>query len=138
MAANNPEKTTDTGETGEKKKRSELSPYTRGLIVGHREAGASLRYISKTLNIPVSTVQNTIKKESSRVDGVSKPRSGRPTKLSERDVRMLISRVRSNPSISYNELASGMPDNISKSTIYRNLKKHGITNRPAKNTATKN
>ncbi|DAA78830.1 hypothetical protein A7C99_6796 [Trichophyton rubrum] len=123
------------GEPGEKKKRAELTPFTRGLILGRRMAGASLRQISAALDIPVSTVQNTIMKESSRVDGVSKPRSGRPKKLSDRDVRMLISRVRSNPSISYSELASGMPDNISKSTIYRTLKKHGITNRPVKKSA---
>ncbi|KAF3480414.1 uncharacterized protein GIQ15_05761 [Arthroderma uncinatum] len=134
--ASSSEKSSSAGK-GERKKRAELTPFTRGVILGQRKGGWSLRRISKALDIPVSTVQSTILKEDSRVDGESMPRSGRPTKLTERDIRMLISRVRADPTITYGELARGMPDNISRSTIYRTLKKHGITNQPAKNSAKK-
>jgi hypothetical protein len=51
----------------------ELSPYSRGLIIGKYEAGVSLSQISESLAIPSSTVFDTIQQNSKRNNGKSIP-----------------------------------------------------------------
>ena len=75
--------------------RHEWSPTERGkalgLCAGHRN---SLREITNIINIPKSTVYDI----KTRDTGISKPRPGRPKKLSASDIRQLIRYIRTNKS----------------------------------------
>ncbi|RFU26796.1 hypothetical protein B7463_g9544, partial [Scytalidium lignicola] len=68
----------------------DLSPYMRGKIMGKVEEGKSPAQIAKDLNIPDSTIRDTIFKDKLRNDGKSILRPGRPDKYSERFKRNLI------------------------------------------------
>jgi IS30 family transposase len=82
-------------------KRKELTPYTRGLIIGKHEAGVPISQISHTLGIPSSTVFETIQQNSKRDNGESSPRSGRPKSYTERDKRHIIQLIKRDPFITY-------------------------------------
>src|SRR5437667_553244 len=71
--------------------RHEWSPTERGKALGLCAAGRnSLREVTNIINIPKSTVHDI----KTRGTGISKPRSGRPKKLSTRDIRQLIRYIR--------------------------------------------
>ncbi|GIY33696.1 transposable element Tc1 transposase [Caerostris darwini] len=68
---------------------SELSDFEKGIIIGYHKCGRSLRGISSDLKYPKSTVANVIKKWKVSGDCRNVPRVGRPTKLGDRDRRVL-------------------------------------------------
>ena len=72
---------------GNVQKNKELTPYTRGLIVGAAQTGLSIACIADQLNLPYSTVRTTLRLDLIRDDGLSRARSGRPKKCTDRDVR---------------------------------------------------
>ncbi len=114
--------------SGNHVRRTELTPYQRGVIIGAHSAGASPGRISKLSNLPDSTVRTTLKKAAEREDGQSRPRSGRPAMLSARDTRHLIRIARVNPRISYKELKIQAGLACSRTTIYRALKSYELIN----------
>lgn len=74
-------------------KTHEWSPTSRGKVLGlGADPRNSLQDITNIINIPKSTV-SAIK---SRGTGINKPRSGRPRKLSARDVRQIVRFLRTN------------------------------------------
>ena len=120
------------GETDGNRKRKELSASTRGQIWGQYDRGAAVRQISRDLNIPRSTVAYTITNRDKFIDGKTPPRPGRPPKLSDRNVRSIISQARRDPFISYKRLAQNTFHLASRTTLYRTLRKTAIINQPAK------
>ena len=73
--------------------RHEWSSTDRGKALGLCAAGNHpLREITNIINIPTSTVYAINK----RGTGISKPRSGRPKKLSPRHIRQIIRYIRTN------------------------------------------
>ncbi|KAG8192931.1 hypothetical protein JTE90_025638 [Oedothorax gibbosus] len=68
---------------------SELSDFEKGIIIGYHKCGRSLRDISSDLKYPKSTVAYVIKKWKVTGDRRNVPRVGRPTKLGDRDRRVL-------------------------------------------------
>jgi transposase len=72
-----------------KNKISELTEAERGKILGLRIGGSSLAKIAKTLNIPKSTVYDTIKRYENTENLKSAPRSGRPKSLKVEDQKIL-------------------------------------------------
>ena len=115
-----------------RRRNHELSPYQRGLMVGAINSGATVREVSKTANVSLSTVKYTVSTASSRNHGVSKSRSDRPQALSDRDKRHLIRIARMRPKISYRELAETVGVECHRKTIYNVLKDYGLTNWLAK------
>ena len=59
-------------------KKKELTPYTRGLIVGAAQSGLSATGIAEQFNLPRSTVSTTLllRLNSIRDEGLSRARSG--------------------------------------------------------------
>lgn len=112
--------------------RRELTPYTRGRIVGLASAGCSSASIARSVNCPDSTVRTTLKTAPSRDDGESAPRDGRPKILTSRDERHIIRRARIEPDITYLELKERCSLHCHEKTIYRVLKDYGLTNWLAK------
>ena len=100
--------------------------------MGARRMGANEGEIGRSLNLSRTTVQYTIKKHSHRHQDESNPRSGRPSKLSDRDRRYIIRLARVNPRITYEHLRSEAEVQCSRSTLYRVLKVYGLTNWLAK------
>ena len=118
--------------SGKRPRKTELTPYQCGMIVGAQALVHTPTEIGKTLNYTKSTVQSTIQKHSIRNDGVSKSRSGRPEVLSERDRRYIIKHARINPRITYTQIKLEVGLGCSRTTIYRALKLYGLTNCVAK------
>ena len=109
------------------KKRPDLTPYNRGKIVSAAEWGISPSAIATKLELPNSTVRNTLKLDPLR-NGVSRPRSGRPREYTERHVRKLVRYVRIYPKDTYTEIRKAMGFDFCDRTIKRMLDPSGITN----------
>jgi len=106
--------------------RKELTPYDRGVVVGYGLAGVMAPQIAIVLNLPESTVRDTLRNAPQRPQGLSIARIRRPLEHSERDERALLRIIRINPRITYNKLAfkAGLP--VSQSILYRILRKYHI------------
>ncbi|MBW0541072.1 hypothetical protein O181_080787, partial [Austropuccinia psidii MF-1] len=73
-----------------------LDEGTRGQIVGMRAAGASIQTISNHLQVPPTTVHDTICKHQEHGHLKSLPIPGRPRKLNDRDLCQLARVVKQN------------------------------------------
>ena len=111
--------------------RHEWSPTSRGKALGLYAAGNHpLREITEIINIPKSTVADI----KTRGTGISKPRSGRPRKLSTRDIRQIIRHIRTNKStrrISLSQLKKVFHLNVHEHTIRSALQRAGYHRRVA-------
>ena len=61
----------------------ELTPYKRGVVVGFNLAGVTVSLITIALNLPESTVQDTLRNAPQRPQGLSIAQIGRPLEYSE-------------------------------------------------------
>ena len=113
-------------------RRKELTPYHRGIIVGQGSLGSGATSIGRSLNHPESTIRSVLSASTHQHQGVSKPRSGRPTVVTDRARRIIIRNARIHPKITYKVLRALANIIFSKSTMYRVLKDAGITNWLAK------
>jgi len=97
---------------------SELTPFKRGVVIGYAGAGVRASQIAIALNLPKSTVRDTLRNAPQRPQGFSIARIGRPLEHLERDERTLLRIVYINPRITYNKLAfkAGLP--ISQSMLH--------------------
>ena len=114
--------------SGNRRRGPELTPYKRGEIIGKYNAGVICQNIAHILETPKSTIDYTINQASTRPNGESKPRTGRPPKLSDRDKRHVIRVTRMDPRITYARLKLQYGLDCSTDTIYRVLKEYGLTN----------
>ena len=112
--------------------RKELTPYTRGIIVGKSEEGATPTQIERDLNVPRTTIIDTLNHNSKRNNGAIKPRPGRPKTYTERQERIILKTARADPKLTYQELKIATGVTISHRTIYRILMNAGITKWMAK------
>ena len=108
--------------------KKELSPYQRGIIVRATQAGTNITEISKALSTPKSTIQDTLKLDSQRDNGTSRPRSGRPFSYSTRDEHKVLRFVHVSPKSTYDDVQKECRVDLLTSTLKRILKKHGISN----------
>lgn len=106
----------------------ELSPYQRGLIIGAASNGTKIKDIAASTKRTPSTVISTLKKVAQRIEGKSKPRSGRPKKYSARIERAVIHHAHLHPKATYEQLRHAIGSKISNRTILRILKGCGIGN----------
>jgi transposase len=101
-------------------KTAELSESTRKSIIQLHRDGLGYRKISSVLNIPISTVCDTVRRWKAFHLSTSLPRSGRPTKISDRTARSLIRKVQNNPRLTRSELQKDLQSsgtNVCKNTI---------------------
>ena len=118
-------------------KTRELTEFERGQIIGlwlgdrHSE-----REIESTLNIPKTTVHNTIVKYKNDKQISSAPRSGRPPKLSERNIRQLVNIVKEDRQQSLEEITDKFNKlsvvSVSSHTVERILHNEGFYSRAGK------
>ena len=85
-------------------KTAELSESTRMSIIQLHKDGLRYRKVSYVLNIPISTVDDTVRRWKSFDFSTSLPRSGRPTKISDRMARNLVRKKHKNPRLTRSEL----------------------------------
>jgi hypothetical protein len=69
----------NSNQRGGKEGRLELTPYWRTKICGRMDTGDSPKVISDALQIPMSTISTTYRREPERHENESKFRSGRST-----------------------------------------------------------
>ena len=101
--------------------KGELSAAERGMIVGAKLHGATHAEAAALVGCTKSTVTFTLQRMVTQPQLNSRPRSGRPKVLSERDIRRLLWIVRRNPSINYKTLQDDLGLPVSQKTLYRTL-----------------
>jgi hypothetical protein len=100
----------------------ELSSQMRSRICELRSLGWSYNQIhTKHPEIPRTTIANTCRQESKRVNNASQPRPGPPRVITEEERDMLYDIVSSDPSISYEALQAQVAPNASIRSIKRLL-----------------
>lgn len=110
-----------------------LSTDLRKLIIEYHLDGKSLREIGQIVRKSFSTIRNIVNKykRAQRIDDF--PKSGRPKKLSVRDVTKICREVRTNPFSSAVKIAEGLSNDsetkVSSSTVRRVLNSHGLHGR---------
>src|SRR5579871_2786323 len=113
-------------------KTHEWSPTSQGKALGLRaDRRNSFQDITNIINIPKSTVHDINKWGT----GITKPRPGRPKKLSSRDVRQYIRYLRTNKfthRISLSQLKKIFHLNVHECTIWRALQKASYHHRIAR------
>ncbi|GIX79564.1 uncharacterized protein CEXT_51431 [Caerostris extrusa] len=79
------------------KSKKEITPEERKIIIKLRNEGKTLREIGKIVGRTHSSIQRVINNYTSSKSIISKPRSGRPSKLTAREKRYVFKSVRLNP-----------------------------------------
>ena len=104
-----------------------LSLWVRGQIIRACRCGKSVRYISGQLGVPRSTVQDIITRYKQRGHINPSLRPGPQKKINVRLERRIIRFFHIIPDIPYKELKKLTgTEHLSKSTIYRLLRKHNL------------
>src|SRR6266566_1491889 len=124
----------------QRSKRPELSESTRATIWTLRKAGYSFPKIAKQLDLPYSTVWSTVHTIKQNITNnvsrifTSQPRSGRPTKLSQRDQRNVCRIALRNRRMLLREFATPSKSGyqLSRHTTRLTLKAGGIIRRKAR------
>ena len=117
---------------GNTQKRKELTPYKRGYIIAQAEGGLSPTQVARDLQISRSTVRRTLERNPQRIDGQSKPRSGRPKKLSEANICHLYIIIKRDPFLSFREIIDRSGLTFSRTTFVRILQSSGYAHWKAK------
>src|SRR5579871_6620288 len=81
----------------------DITPYMRGKIVGHAEAGDSPTEIQAVLGVSRGAVRGSIAQDNARPEGLSASRSGRPPIYTDREERMMLRHLRLYPKSTFNE-----------------------------------
>lgn len=114
-------------------KRKETGVEIRNLIVKLREDGKSYGEIAKTVKKCRATIQSIIKKYEETGNSCNQPRSGRPKVLNNREIRLLIKKVKKDPKKSAPTLAAELATETNKrvhaETVRRILRCNGFHGR---------
>ena len=113
---------------GNKTHRKELTPFTRGFILGKLTSDVIPPQIKREIHAPHSIIRSVLRASEWQEEGASKPRSGRPTIVIERARRYIIRYTRNNPKIIYLKLCLTADIEFNRSTIYRILKEYRLAN----------
>jgi transposase len=117
-------------------KTRELTEFERGEIIGLWKGDHSERDIVNILEFSKTTIHDTIERYKKENQILSAPRSGRPPKLSERNIRELVKIVKEDRQQSLNEIAEKFNDlsivSVSSYTVQRTLHNEGFFGRAGK------
>lgn len=118
-----------------RRKADELSTEQRSIIIDRALRGEKYQEIADDFGINHSTVKDTLRRWRKYGTVESLPRTGRPKALTHREERKIIRIVRKAPKLNYQQLFedAGLDTTHQtpphRSTLYRLLKKQGLTNR---------
>lgn len=116
--------------------RKEIQISVRNLVVSLRKEEKSYCEIAKMVKLSRATVQTIIRNYNNTNSTENKPRSGRPKKLSRRDVSSIIKEVNQDPKISAPKLAEHIEKRsnviVHPRTIRNVLHDHGFKSRLAR------
>src|SRR5438874_2448242 len=102
--------------------RTEMTDYDKGRIDAYHDMELNSTEIGTRVNRPASTIRSYLKKR--RTHGYQNlPRSGRPSKISERGFRMLKQYVCHNRTHNYKTVQANTLSSVSIRTIRRKLRK---------------
>lgn len=118
--------------SGNRRRNQELSKEARSFIAGAKAVGGRSSEIAAQIGCAKRTINRTIQRLDETEKTSSRPRTGAPAKLDNRDEREILRIVRRTPEIKYSELKRQAGVDVHKITLYRLLKEHGITNWIAK------
>ncbi|KAK0513618.1 hypothetical protein JMJ35_003982 [Cladonia borealis] len=118
--------------SGNRPRGKELSPFHRGILVGQAAQGLRYSGIAKATNLHKNTVRNAVLNAAIQYNGQSRPRSGRPSIVTDRDRRYIIRIARVAPRLTYQQLKKEAGHNFCRSTVYWILRDYGLTNWLAK------
>uniref|UniRef100_A0A8C5R032 Transposase n=1 Tax=Leptobrachium leishanense TaxID=445787 RepID=A0A8C5R032_9ANUR len=113
-------------------RRKELSEDLRSKIVDLHEAEKGYKSISKSLDVHVSTVRQTVYKWRKFSTVATLPRRGRPVKMTARAQRRMVNEVKKNPRVSAKDLQKSLAHAnifVDTSTIRKTLNKNGVHGR---------
>ncbi|KAJ9196306.1 hypothetical protein DTO164E3_6362 [Paecilomyces variotii] len=111
---------------------NELSPYTRGIIMGRVFDKVTPTKIGRDLQIARATIVSTIEKDPERDNGESLLRPGRPEALSPRDKRRVFIEIKRDPFITYDAIRANTGLNYSNTTLLKYVKQSGYGHWKAK------
>ncbi|GBB85332.1 hypothetical protein RclHR1_01190008 [Rhizophagus clarus] len=117
-------------------KKRELTEFERGEVIGLWKGGHTERNINEILDIPKTTIHNTIMdyKNSEKISAA--PRSGRPPKLTERDLRHLSKIIKEDRQQSLEEITKKISEcllsPVSNNTVRHVLHSEGYFGRAGK------
>ena len=118
------------------RKGSETTIEERQIAFNMRCRGKSFREIAETLSRPVSTVMTIINRFKEEGHFESKPRTGRPKKISKSDEKLLVREIKKNPLISGPKLATTLltttGTNVSASAVRKTVNQLGYHGRVAR------
>jgi transposase len=106
--------------------RKELSPQMRSRICELKSIGWSHAKIKAMHpDIPLGTIKTTIRRERTRVDNISKPRSGRPHQLTEEQRDHIHDLSQSRPHIKIKDLLAKVDQTVKKRSLQGLLREMG-------------
>jgi len=105
---------------------TEYSPHIRGRIVAGYDLGLIRKALFAKEDVNPKSVFPIIKRYQNQNKGQSKPRSGRPRKLTKRDIRLILRLVNTNPFIPNKQLVRNAGLNCLVRTLSRELVRRGI------------
>jgi transposase len=111
-----------TPRSANRRRGKELSPGTRGRILGLLESGKSCRLVSEIVKVPKSTVHYTLQRAKKHSTTHSLPGRGRKQCLSPSDKRYIYSICRRNPLFRWKQVLQSLDRKISRSTLQRTLR----------------
>ncbi|TFB01592.1 hypothetical protein CCMA1212_006515 [Trichoderma ghanense] len=106
------------------------SPHKRTRIRVMYEQGYSRSEIARKEGVPVGSVHGIATRYTQQISAQSKPRPGRPEKLSEADKRHIKRLIRSDPCITKRQIIATIPLHVSVNTLASFLKSEGIQHGP--------
>uniref|UniRef100_A0A8C5P6E3 Transposase n=1 Tax=Leptobrachium leishanense TaxID=445787 RepID=A0A8C5P6E3_9ANUR len=113
-------------------RRKELSEDLRSRIVDLHEAGKDYKSISKSLDVHVSMVRQTVCKWRKFSTVATLPRHGRPVKMTAKAQHRMLNEVKKNPRVSAKDLQKSLAHAnifVDTSTIRKTLNKNGVHGR---------
>lgn len=110
-----------------RRRNQELDAFTRTKLVELKTVAKwSYSQIHKEYpTIPISTIKYTCQTAAKRVDNHSLPRSGRPRKLDEDDIKKIDDMIEENPRVLIEDLLDGVSHKVKRMSIWRLLHEQG-------------
>ncbi|GFW07858.1 uncharacterized protein TNCV_3919911 [Trichonephila clavipes] len=102
-------------------KGKEITPVERKIIIKLRNEGKTLREIGKTVGRTHSSNQRVINNYTSSKSVISKPRFGRPSKLTLREKSYVFKSIRLNPRLSASQIANDIRERFKKNTSHMKI-----------------
>ena len=120
--------------SGNRRRNAELSIPARNSIISKAEAGAPTRELAEEFSVTSKCIRDTIRRYRQTGCNTSRPRSGRPSILTRREIRTIYRLARKYPKIEYKALIveAYLGKTFSHRTAYRGLKEIGLKNFRAK------